>query len=244
MAVKGLVHSYESFGAVDGPGVRFVTFMQGCPLRCLYCHNPDAQSLGSLSAKIVTPEDILSQVLSYWPFYKNGGGLTLTGGEPLLQPEFVQALFALCRKHGIHTALDTSGGIFNEITQGAIREASLVLLDIKCIDPDIYSRLTGKSLKPTLQTAQYLKELNKPAWIRYVLVPGWTDDVALIEQLADYISTLPNVEKVEVLPYHDMARFKYEALKRAFPLPGIKPPSKESVQRCREIFRSRGIRVS
>ncbi len=239
--VIGQLHSFESCGTVDGPGLRFVVFTQGCPLRCLYCHNPDTHDTETAN-QTMTPEELFEEIKRYKPFIKNGG-MTMTGGEPLRQPEFAKEVFKLCKKEGIHTAVDTSGYYLNDEVKLALDEVDMVLLDIKCIDPDVYQKLTSQELERTLAFAQYLKEIGKPTWIRYVLVPEWTDKDHLIEKLADYVQTMPNVERVEVLPYHTMARYKYENLGWGYPLDGIQPPTPERVENAKNIFRARNLEV-
>lgn len=239
--VIGKIHSIESFGTVDGPGIRFVLFMQGCEFRCLYCHNPDTQNLDGAAYEL-TPEEAFSRMKKYKNFYKDGG-VTVSGGEPLLQPTFLREFLKLCRKAGMHTAIDTAGAYLSEGVKAVLEETDLVLLDIKCIDSDIHQSLTGKPLEPTLVFAEYLAQKGIPVWIRYVLVPGLTDREDLIEKHADFIAGLQNVELVEILPFHKLGTAKYEKLGRKYPLKDTPTPSPEQVQRAKEIYLSRGLKV-
>ncbi|MFI3280221.1 MAG: pyruvate formate-lyase-activating protein [Rikenellaceae bacterium] len=229
------IHSFESFGTVDGPGIRFVVFTQGCPLRCLYCHNPDTWLLKDAPIE-KTPAEVLAEVLKYRNFIKSGG-VTLSGGEPLMQAEEVAELFALCRKEGIHTALDTSGVIFNEAVKRALEQTDLVLLDIKSIDEEQFSRIAGGGrLSQVLEFLDYLQEQGIKCWIRHVIVPSHTDSEEALQKLAQKVKKYSIVEKVELLPYHDMAMAKYEALGLEYPLKGAAPHSREEVERLRTLF--------
>jgi pyruvate formate lyase activating enzyme len=239
--VEGYVHSVETGGAVDGPGLRFVVFLQGCSLRCLYCHNPDTWHLKDGKKKGVA--HLLNEIVLYSHYLKRtGGGVTVTGGEPLSQPEFVTALFQGCKALGLHTALDTNGYLGANADQALLDATDLVLLDIKAFDPGLYRKLTHADLAPTLHFAQRLSEMKKPTWLRYVLVPGWTDDLAQIDQLAQYAANL-NMEKVEVLPFHKMGEPKWEAMKLDYKLKDTDPPSPELIARVKEIFVSHGLKT-
>lgn len=238
----GNIHSYESMGTVDGPGLRYVVFLQGCPLRCKYCHNPDTWNIGEKKIQ-EEAKDTLKKVLKYKNFFGKKGGITVTGGEPLVQSDFVLELFKLCKQEGIHTVLDTSGYIFNEKVKEILKYTDLVLLDIKCIDENIYKELTGVELKNTLNFAKYLDEINKPVWIRHVVVPSITDDDELLEKTAKYISTLKNVEMVEVLPYHTLGAFKYKELNIKYPLEEIEDLSYERKKEVMDIFKKYNLPV-
>ena len=239
--VEGFIHSVETGGAVDGPGLRFVVFLSGCPLRCLYCHNPDTWHCKD--AKRTGVATLLNEILLYSHYLKRtGGGVTATGGEPLVQPEFVTALFQGCKSMGLHTALDTSGFLGENATDQLLAATDLVLLDIKSFDPAVYRRITGGNLAPTLRFAEHLAAIGKPTWLRYVLVPGLTDDIAAIEALAAYARTL-NMAKVEVLPFHKMGEPKWEALKLPYTLKDTEPPSPELVARVKDIFVRQGLRT-
>lgn len=237
--MKGFIHSFESFGTVDGPGIRFVVFTQGCPLRCRYCHNPDTWEQGGQAYEAA---EVAKKVLRYKNYFKDGGGVTVSGGEPMLQREFLIELFTLLKKEGIHTALDTSGFCFDpnekEKFDGLLAVTDLVLLDIKHIDGKEHERLTGKDNAHTLAFARYLNGKKIPVWIRYVLVPDITDDDGALEKLREFIDTLDNVEKVEVLPYHTLGVEKYKKLGIVYPLEGVQPPTKERVEHAKRVLRS------
>ena len=230
MEIKGNIHSLESFGTVDGPGIRFVVFMQGCPLRCLYCHNPDTWDSKGLAKYQMTPEELLAEVLRYKNFIAKGG-VTVTGGEPLLQAEFLREFFRLCREAGIHTALDTSGYICTPKALAVLEYADLVLLDIKTIDPDLHPRLTAVKLDNTLR---FLDELEKR---------GLTDNDEALDKLAEYISHYTVVQKAELLPYHTMGAYKYEAQGLDYKLKEVEPLSAERLANAKEIFKKHGITI-
>lgn len=240
--IQGHIHSIETCGTVDGPGIRFVIFTAGCPLRCLYCSNLDCRHLEN--GKKVTVDELMEEIQKYTSYMKaSRGGVTVSGGEPLYQPHFVTEIFRRCKALGIHTALDTSGYCDLQVAKPVIEQADLVLLDIKSFDPEIYTKVTSISLEPTLAIANYLNDIHKPAWVRFVLVPGLTDAPHNIERLADFVATLKNVEKVEVLPFHKMGEYKWEQLGYDYQLKETQPPTTEQVQAAHSIFRSRGISV-
>jgi pyruvate formate lyase activating enzyme len=239
--MKGYIHSFETFGTKDGPGIRFVLFMQGCPLRCLYCHNPDTWNMNNNKYEL-TPDEAFLEITKVKSFIKNGG-VTLSGGEPLLQSDFVQELFHLCKKEGLHTAIDTSGYILNDKVKKVLDLTDLVLLDVKHINPGKYKELTAKPLEPTLKFIDYLSEINKPAWVRYVLVPSFTDNEADLHEWAQYISKFRNIEKIEILPFHQMGLHKWEQIGENYKLKDIKPASPESVKKAEDVFRSYGLNV-
>lgn len=236
----GKVHSYETFGTVDGPGVRFIVFLQGCPMRCLYCHNPDTWQLQE--GKDKTVEEVISEIRKYKGFIKKGG-VTISGGEPLLQMPFVTALAKACKAEGLHVALDTSGVLFqnNEawLTQyeSLLEQIDLVLLDIKQIDSKKHERLTAHKNEATLAMAQDLNNRHIRMWVRYVLVPGYSDEEEDVKALKAFIEPLTMVEKVEVLPYHKMGISKYQSMNLAYPLDGVEPPSAMSIQKTKEILK-------
>ena len=229
-ALTGRIHSLESFGTVDGPGIRFVTFLQGCPLRCQYCHNPYTWDAHRAVKYEYTPQELLDEVLKYKNFIKSGG-VTLTGGEPLMQPDFAREYFRLCKEAGLHTALDTSGLLFNPNDTSKIDEllkyTSLVLLDIKHIDDEEHKKLTKHSNRTILAFAKYLSDIKKPMWVRHVVVPGITFDKTYLARLGQFMATLHNIAALDVLPYHDMAIPKYSNLGIPYPLEGVPPLSKE-----------------
>ena len=232
--IRGRIHSTESFGTVDGPGVRFVVFFQGCPMRCLYCHNPDTWDFSG--GREVTAEELMAEYDSYREFLKSGG-ITATGGEPLAQPEFLAELFALAKSKGVHTCLDTSAGVFDPQSPDRITEAlkytDLVMLDIKHIDDEAHRKLTGHTNRNILDFAEYLRELNIPVWIRHVVVPGMTDDPDALFRLGEYLSTLTNLKALDILPYHDMAKPKYAELGLDYPLGDTPPLPKEKAIEAR-----------
>ncbi len=235
----GRIHSVESFGTVDGPGVRLVVFLQGCPLRCLYCHNPDTWNLSGGTE--MTPEQIIKLFMKNRSFYSNGG-ITVTGGEPLLQIEFLIELFSLATQEGIHTCLDTSGITFQssnpvllDTFDRLMAVTDLVLLDIKHIDPIKHQALCGASLSPVLSFAKYLDEKAIPVWIRHVFVPGFTDDDVALYDLGLFLGTLRNIKVLDVLPYHNMGEMKYQQLGLDYPLTNVLPPSKDEAIRGRDI---------
>jgi len=231
--MKGFIHSFESFGTKDGPGIRFVFFMQGCPLRCLYCHNPDTWKMSDYKYEM-TPEEAFGEVEKVRDFVR--GGVTVSGGEPLMQAEFILELFKLCKANGIHTAIDTSGYLLNDTIKEVLKYTDLVLLDIKHIVGSKYKRLTGRELSPTLQFMQYLEEVKKPVWVRYVLVPGYSDDEQDLHEWARYVSQFDIVQRVDILPFHQMAKHKWEELGRTYELEDTTSPSKEEIEKVEQIF--------
>ena len=237
----GMVHSLESFGLVDGPGVRFVVFLQGCHMRCQYCHNPETWSMQG--DEKWTAEDLFSHVSRYQRYWRDNGGITVSGGEALLQMEFVTDLFSIAKKHDIHTALDTSGGPFCmesdylESFQKLMDVTDLFILDMKEMDPERHKALTGQDNRNILAFARYLSAHKKPMWIRHVLVPGLTDSRESLETLYDFIRELKSVERVEILPYHTMGVHKWEALGIPYSLKNVLPPTEEEVRRAEEILR-------
>lgn len=245
--MKGRIHSIESFGTVDGPGVRLVVFVKGCPMRCLYCHNPDTWTMDG--AEEAEPEEIIRQYESARGFYRNGG-ITVSGGEPLLQMEFLTELFSLAKQKGIHTCIDTCGAVFRpedpafmEKLNALLALTDLILLDIKHIDPQEHEKLCAHSNRPILAFARYLSEVGKPVWIRHVVVPGITQDERWLYETGRFIGTLKNVKALDVLPYHDMGKIKYEKLGLEYPLRDTPPLSKEDAVRARQVILS-GIRAS
>ena len=238
--VTGRIHSWDLSTGVDGPGTRFVLFVSGCPLRCLYCANPDTWHMRD--GREATVDEVMAEIEQYRGFIGTaGGGVTVTGGEPLLQPAFTAAVLRRCKEAGLHTALDTSGYLGDRADNALLADTDLVLLDIKSFDVRAYRKLTGGELVPTLNFATRLDRLGKRTWIRYVLVPGWTDDPEAVDGLADFLAGLGNVDRVEVLPFHRLGTAKYDALGLPFPLRDTPSPGPELVQRVREQFRERGL---
>lgn len=236
--MKGYVHSLESFGAADGPGVRFVIFLQGCRMRCAYCHNPDTWALEK--GDEMTSDELIERALRYRAYQKNGGGITVSGGEPLLQIDFLTELLKKAKENGIHTVIDTAGNPFTreEPFFGKFKElmkyTDLLLLDIKEMNPERHKKLTGFSNDNILDMARYLSEIGKPVWIRHVLVPQWSDIDSDLDLLGEFIGTLSNVERVEVLPYHTLGKFKWDNLGIKYKLDGIAPPSAYRVKNAVE----------
>lgn len=239
--VFGRIHSVETFGSVDGPGIRFVIFMQGCGLRCQFCHNPDTWKRDA--GERVTAGEMLERAKKYRSYWGKDGGITVSGGEPLLQTEFLLALFTLAKNEGIHTCIDTAGQPFSrqEPFFGKFRRlmalTDLVLLDIKHIDDEGHKVLTGASNANILDMARYLSETGKPVWIRHVLVPQRNDADEYLRELGSFVRSLQNVEKVEVLPYHTMGRYKWEELGISYPLEGIEPPKEERVREAERLLK-------
>lgn len=236
--IKGRIHSVESFGAVDGPGIRFVVFMQGCPLRCLFCHNPDTWQ--PQAGREVTAEELVKEILTYRNYIKKGG-VTLSGGEPLLQTAFTAEVLRLCKQNKLHTAIDTSGGVSLKKAKPAIDLADMLLLDLKDIDTDDAKALTGVGNEMAKEILEYCESQHKPVWIRHVLIPGYTMNFDKLERLAEYISQFTCVEKVELLPFHKMGEYKWEVLGEEYKLADTLEPEKPDIARAKGIFRRKGI---
>jgi pyruvate formate lyase activating enzyme len=240
----GYLHSVETGAAVDGPGMRFVFFMSGCQFRCLYCHNPDTWKLHG--GRRVGLDEAIAEIAPYAGFLRFAGGVTVSGGEPLMQAPFVGALLArLKAEFGLHTALDTQGFLHHDVTDEWFDPVDLVLLDIKHFDPQRYHQITGQFLQPTLDFAHRLVRLDKRIWVRYVLVPGLTDGEADILALADFVAGLgPAVERVEVLPFHQMGAQKWDLLGLDYKLAHTPTPTREQIEAARRLFASRGLVVT
>ncbi|MBO7068965.1 MAG: pyruvate formate lyase-activating protein [Bacteroidaceae bacterium] len=243
--MKGRINQLESFGTVDGPGIRFVVFFQGCPLRCQFCHNPDTwePTLDGFDNKgkgagEFTPEQLMAEVLQYKNYIRTGG-VTASGGEPLMQPEFLRAFFKLCKEEGIHTCLDTSGAIYNQKALDVLEFTDLVMLDIKTLDDTLHESYTGATRKNNHQWMEHLQEIKKPTWIRHVVVPTITDREERLLAIADYIARYSCVERLELLGYHIMGKAKYRKMGIPYPLEGIPPLSPEKLNEIREFFRKR-----
>lgn len=234
--VMGRVHSVESFGTVDGPGIRYVVFLQGCPLRCRYCHNRDTWSPSG--GKEMEAKEVLRELESYKDFMiPSGGGVTLTGGEPTLQPEFVKEIFKGAKALGLNTALDTSGFTCYTNLEEVMEFTDLILLDIKHMDSQKHRWLTGVSNKAILDFAREASKRGKPLWIRYTLVPGINDSLEDLEPLARLLGQLESVEKVEFLPYHTLGLYKWSELGHEYPLKGIPPATEEDIKRAEQLTR-------
>lgn len=237
----GRVHSVETCGTVDGPGLRYIVFLQGCLLRCQFCHNPDTWDIGK--GKEMTVDEIIEDVKDYLPYFQSsGGGITVSGGEPLLQIDFLIELFRKCKELGIHTTIDSSGGCYHEHPEFLrkldilLEVTDLILLDLKQINTKKHHELTGMKNDHILSFANYLSKKNVPVWIRHVLVPGKTDDEVDLESLKLFIDRLTNVQKVEILPYHKLGVYKWKALGLKYPLENVEPPREDMVNRAKEIL--------
>lgn len=241
--VNGIIHSVESFGTVDGPGIRYVVFMQGCPMRCLYCHNPDTWKIGA--GQKMCADEIIFEYKKNSAFYEKGG-ITVTGGEPLLQIDFLIDLFNKAKEEGIHTCIDTSGIVFNENSaekmDELMRVTDLVMLDIKHIDPEKHKEITGMDNKNVLAFAKYLDGKNVPIWIRHVVVENLTDAPEDLVRLGEFVGGLKNLQAIDVLPYHTMGAHKYKELGIDYPLEGVSPLSVEDASKARQ-FIMQGIKI-
>jgi pyruvate formate lyase activating enzyme len=237
----GFVHSFEVGSFVDGPGGRFVVFMTGCPLNCQYCHNPDVcRARGDR----YTAEEVVARIARTADFLRaGGGGVTLTGGEPLAQPQFALDILKGAKALGLHTAIETSGYLGEKVSDELLGNLDLVLLDIKSFDPATYRDVTGGEIGPTLRFAEKLARACKPTWVRFVLVPGLTDDPANITGLARFVAGLTNVERVEVVAFHQMGRQKWEELGLPYKLADTKPPTHEELQAATALFEAEGVSV-
>lgn len=240
----GYIHSIDTFGTVDGPGIRMVVFMQGCQWRCQYCHNRDTWDLHAGDSMQV--DDLMRMILDYrYYFDVSGGGLTVSGGEPILQSEFVKELFLACHEYGIHTCLDTNGFIekYTPTINELVSETDLVLLDIKQMDNQRHIQITKISNKPTLQFAEHLASLNRPVWIRYVVLEGITSDLQSIQALGQFLEPMKNVERVELLPYHTLGKYKWAAMKQPYELEGAIPPTSKTLEAIHSILTGYGLDV-
>ncbi len=236
----GRIHSLESFGTVDGPGTRYVVFVQGCPMRCMYCHNPDTWSM--TAGEMMSPEYIFEQYKRNEPFYRNGGGITVTGGEPLMQVDFLIDLFTLCKTENVHTCIDTSGIAFKRSNTEWVKKldrllelTDLVMLDIKHIDPEFHKKLTQQPNDGILDFAKYLDEKHVDVWIRHVVVPNLTDDDKYLFDLGYFIGGLSNLRALDILPYHTMGKVKYEKLGIEYPLGDTPGMDKKEVIKKKEV---------
>lgn len=240
--MPGRVHSFDLSVGVDGPGTRFVTFLAGCPLRCRYCHSPDTWTMRT--GTVSTVEEVIAKLAPYRRFIEvAGGGFTVSGGEPLLQPRFTARLLRAAKGLGLHTALDTSGFLGTRAGPELLGATDLVLLDVKSWNPSTYRAVTGRDVAPTVRFARRLAERGMPIWVRFVLVPGLTDDVSNVDGLAAFVAGLSTVERVEVLPYHRLGVAKYDALGLPYPLGHTAPPGERLLARVRGQFAARGLTV-
>lgn len=240
--LMGYVHSWEVGSTVDGPGIRFVAFLTGCLLRCQYCHNPDTWH--KLNGRPVTVSRAMREIAKYAQVLKiSRGGITLSGGEPMVQLPFAMEILRQCKALGLHTCLDTAGRLGARMTDDDLQQVDLHLLDIKSGDPQVYERVTHHPLQPTLDYARRLSDMGRPMWVRFVLVPGLTDAVDNVDKLADFCATLKTVERVEILRFHQMGKDKWHRLGLVYPLEDVEPPSPEVSERVRGQFRDRGLTV-
>ena len=238
--IVGHIHSIDVGSTVDGPGIRFVLFTTGCPLRCVYCHNPDTWH--KANGRPVSINRIMKEIGKYEKGLRiSKGGITLSGGEPLMQHDFSAEIFRRCKALGIHTCLDTSGYMSERLSDEELMDIDLVLLDIKSGDPDTHKRVTGRELDPVAAFARRLSDLKRPVWVRFVLVPGLTDDFENVEKVADICASIPSLERVEVLRFHQLVAEKWQKLHMDYPLKDTLPPSEELTERVREQFRRRGL---
>lgn len=238
--IKGRIHSVESFGSADGPGVRYIVFLKGCNMRCQYCHNPDTWAKDG--GELMTPEEVLKKALRYKTYWKEKGGITVSGGEALLQIDFVTELFRLAKEKGVNTCLDTSGNPFSleepfkSKFDELMKYTDLFMLDIKHMDDAAHRKLTGQTNQNILEMAAYLSDHGKAMWIRHVLVPGITTEEDELYRLRSFLDTLKTVERVEVLPYHTLGVFKWKELGIPYQLEGVDPPTKEQIDQAKEIL--------
>lgn len=238
-----MIHSIETFGTVDGPGIRYVIFMQGCPLRCQYCHNRDTWNI--TDGKEMTLNEIIEDIKKYIPFMKSSnGGVTISGGEPTLQLPFITELLKELKSLGIHTCLDTSGYVNSVNINELLEFVDLVLLDLKEINPTKHISITGVSNERILKFARYLSEIGKPMWIRHVVIPGLTDDLIDVIELSKFIQELDTVEKVELLPYHSMGKVKWKKLMLIYPLENIRDAVDSDIKRVSDIMHQYGIKIN
>ena len=237
---RGFIHSIESFGSVDGPGIRFLIFLQGCPMRCQFCHNPDSWKTGV--GEEWYADDLLDKAERFRSYWGDKGGITVSGGEALLQIDFLLELFEKAHQRGINTCLDTSAqlftqkGVFFEKFERLMQVTDTILLDIKHIDDEEHRKLTRHSNQNILDCARYLSDIKKPVWIRHVLIPGITDKDEYLVQLRDFLKTLDNIQRIDVLPYHTMGIYKYEKLGIEYPLKEVNPPSADRVENAKRIL--------
>lgn len=242
--IRGRIHSIESFGTVDGDGIRFIVFFQGCLMKCLYCHNPDTWDMQG--GYFVTVPELIKEIITYKSFLQpNGGGVTASGGEAILQARFVYEWFKATHQEGLTTCLDTNGYVrkYTQEIDDLIEETDLVMLDLKQMDDEIHQKLTGVSNQYAKQFAEYLHKKNKRTWIRYVVVSGWTDDDKSAHSLGQFTKDMDNIERIELLPFHQMGAHKWKTLGKEYKLEGVEPPSAETLKRLQSILASYGHKV-
>lgn len=240
--MKGRIHSIETCGAVDGPGLRYIVFTQGCPLRCQYCHNPDTWK--ATDGNETTTEELIEDIVKYKSFMNaSNGGVTVSGGEPFLQPEFLKDLLMKCKENGLHTAVDSSGYVNLNIADPILDYTDLVLLDIKSYNKDVFKSLTGVELDRTIAFAKHLEQRGIPIWLRYVFVPNLTDNHEDIEHLAQFLSTLTNLQRIDFLPFHKMGEYKWEQLGYDYKLADTKEPTVDETNAAADIFRKYNLPI-
>lgn len=236
----GFVHSFQTGSGVDGPGVRLVAWLSGCQFQCVYCHNPDTWKItNGMPVTLTRAVEVVNQYRHDLRTMK--GGLTISGGEPLMQHRFVLKLCAATQKAGVHTAVETNGYLGDRLTDEDLAKIDLVMLGLKAVEPDLHRRLTGKDVEPVRAFARRLADRSKPVWVRFVIVPGWTDDMGEVGRMADFAASLGNVKRVDVLPFHQLGRFKWEKLGMEYPLRDAQPPSREKVEEVVARFRAAGL---
>ncbi|MCL2407109.1 MAG: pyruvate formate-lyase-activating protein [Defluviitaleaceae bacterium] len=243
--IIGKIHSIETGGTVDGPGIRYVVFTQGCPLRCIYCHNPDTWSVYGKEHEVMSASELVKDASKYRSYIKySGGGITLTGGEPLMQKEFTAAFFEGCKEEGFHTALDTSGyDDPDELTDRILAHTDMVLLDVKSRNPETFKKIAGVSIDKTLRFAEYVKEKGIETRVRFVLIPGYTDSEDELHAMAEYVKTLANVKNVGVLPFHQLGAYKWDDLQLNYKLRGHREPTEAELESAKDVFRGYGLVV-
>lgn len=242
MSVVGKVHSFETLGTVDGPGIRFILFLQGCPLRCKYCHNPDTWKLHN--GNDMSVDEVMKEILKYETYIKSsGGGLTISGGEPLMQTEFLLELLAKCKEKNIHTAIDTSGIYFTSKIKEIIEATDLFLLDIKSIDETMHKNITTIELEPVLIFLNHLKKQKKKVWIRHVLIPDYTYNIDHLNRLGEFLKDYDNVERVEILPFHNLGKFKWHELNYKYEMENVREPSEKELEEAKTILRKYELNV-
>lgn len=240
-SMQGNIHSIETFGSADGPGVRFIIFLKGCQMRCAYCHNPDTWA--KEGGKRMSADEVLDMAERYSPYWGDAGGITVSGGEPLLQMGFLNELFAKAKQRGISTCIDTAGQPFTRNEpwftsfSELMKHTDLLLLDLKHIDPDMHRKLTTQPNDNILDLFHYLNEIHKPIWVRHVLVPGYTDDDAYLEKTHAFLDQFDNIQRIDVLPYHTMGTFKWKNLGIPYRLEGVQPPTEERVEKAKQILK-------
>lgn len=238
--MKGYIHSIETFGAVDGPGIRYVIFLQGCPLRCIFCHNPDSWKLKEGTK--VSINKLVSDIKPYINYIKSGG-VTLSGGEPMLQTKFVYGLIKKIHKLGLNVALDTAGSLDLSKTKKLIDISDMLLLDIKGLEDELNKKITGSSNYNTLKTLEYCEQIGKPVWIRQVIVPGYTLDDKYLENLAKYLKNFKCVKNIDLIPFHKMGEYKWKTLNLDYKLYKTKQPTQQEMQRARQIFKNYNLPI-